>query len=233
MRVIQFAKNGLMRMSRERKLQHFYSLMKEGQSVLDVGVSQETPHTLREKPMLNYFLKTYRFPPDTYTGLGVEDMTGMAARFPGKRFVQYSGGPLPFPDKSFDWVFSNAVIEHVGDDDEQLLFLNELMRVGKNAFLTTPNKHFPVESHTGVVFIHWNDRLFYRWCAAHAFWTEKNLRLISRRNLNHLMNNSAAQSFVMYRNRVAGMTMTLTVVCSDNPSGADGPVESATISAVG
>jgi len=38
------------------------------------------------------------------------------------------------------------VIEHVGDEDAQLLFLNEMMRVAKNVFFTTPNKYLPVES---------------------------------------------------------------------------------------
>jgi ubiquinone/menaquinone biosynthesis C-methylase UbiE len=53
----------------------------------------------------------------------------MEVLFPGKRFVQYAGGRFPFSNKTFDWVFSNAVIEHVGDENAQLLFLNEMMRV--------------------------------------------------------------------------------------------------------
>ena len=136
---------------------HFYSLFKEGESVLDVGVSPESKKAL---PARNYFLKNYRYNHGTYTGLGVRDLTGMENLFPGKRFVQYPGGKFPFSDKEFDWVFSNAVIEHVGDDCAQLLFLNEMMRVANNVFFTTPNKYFPIESHTNVFFLHWNDKLY-------------------------------------------------------------------------
>jgi 2-polyprenyl-3-methyl-5-hydroxy-6-metoxy-1,4-benzoquinol methylase len=63
---------------------------------------------------------------------------------------------LPFPDKSFDLVLSNAVIEHVGEEREQLRFVSEHDRVGKNWLITTPNRWFPIESHTLAIFLHWN-----------------------------------------------------------------------------
>lgn len=147
MSIIMEAKKKMMEVSRKKKLQHFYSMFKEGESALDVGVSAESAEGL---PALNYFLKNYRNAPETYTGIGIQNLTGMEDLFPGKRFVQYPGGKFPFSDKQFDWVFSNAVIEHVGD--ARLLFLNEMMRVADKVFFTTPNKYFPVESHTNVFF---------------------------------------------------------------------------------
>ena len=50
-------------------------------------------------------------------------------------------------DKSFDIVFSNSVIEHVGDLNDQKNMANEICRVGKKFFIQTPNKHFPLEPH--------------------------------------------------------------------------------------
>jgi N-acetylglucosaminyldiphosphoundecaprenol N-acetyl-beta-D-mannosaminyltransferase len=56
---------------------------------------------------------------------------------------------LPFKSETFDWVFSNAVIEHVGDWKRQKQFADEIRRVAaKGYFVTTPNKFFPIEQHT-------------------------------------------------------------------------------------
>ena len=50
-------------------------------------------------------------------------------------------------DKSFDLVFSNSVIEHLFSIENQQKMANEVMRVGKNYYIQTPNKFFPIEPH--------------------------------------------------------------------------------------
>lgn len=50
-------------------------------------------------------------------------------------------------DKSFDLVFSNSVIEHLFTKENQIKMANEIQRVGKNYFIQTPNKYFPIEPH--------------------------------------------------------------------------------------
>lgn len=69
--------------------------------------------------------------------------------------ITADGCLLPLPQKSFDYVFCNAVIEHVGRRDRQALFARELCRVaGKGYFVATPNRHFPVDPHTFLPFYH-------------------------------------------------------------------------------
>ena len=195
-----------MEQSRARKFEHFYSLCKRGK-VLDVGVEGQE----RRVPD-NLFLKTFRYPGEFYTGLGINDLTDVAARHPDKRFKQYSGRRFPFGDHDFDWVFSNAVIEHVGDGEMQLQFVNEMLRVGKNVFFTTPNKYFPIETHTNIPLAHWHDGLFYCLVGRRPLVTENSLYLFSNRRLEKLMKQSNAKQFEIHRNRIFGYTMTFTVV---------------------
>jgi hypothetical protein len=63
--------------------------------------------------------------------------------------VSADGCALPFKSRSFDWVFSNAVIEHVGGWKNQKFFASEIRRVArKGYFIATPNRYFLVEQHT-------------------------------------------------------------------------------------
>ena len=70
-------------------------------------------------------------------------------------FVIGDGTNLQYADQSFDLVFSNSVIEHVGDLSTQQRFANEMLRVGRNVYCQTPNKYFFIEPHLIAAFIHW------------------------------------------------------------------------------
>jgi SAM-dependent methyltransferase len=87
---------------------------------------------------------------------------------------------LPFPAKVFDLVLSNAVIEHVGDETAQRRFVAEHVRVGRHLVITTPNRRFPVESHTRTAFLHWVPS----WRARHSSYFT---RLLSRGELRRLL----------------------------------------------
>lgn len=202
-------KTWVMMRSRKRKLEKFYANYIGGK-VLDVGVSNNEHNS-----SVNILLNNFKFDEELYTGLGIQDMNNLEVKNPGKKFVQYSGGIFPFDDNEFEWVFSNAVIEHVGDQEEQIDFLNEMLRVGKNVFFTTPNKYFPVESHTNAIFYHWAPGdFFYSWCEKNRpYWNRSNLNLLSCRALDRLVKKSHVTDYKIFKNRFFGITMTFTVIC--------------------
>ena len=138
---------------------------------------------------------------------------------PDKKFIEYAGGIFPFAENEFEWVFSNAVIEHVGNKADQLVFLNEMLRVGKNVFFTTPNKWFPIESHTNALFRHWFDEPFYKWSKSNQpYWIVDNLLLFGREDIVKILEQSNAGSYKIQSNRTLGWPMTFTVVCSTKNS---------------
>lgn len=85
-------------------------------------------------------------------------------------------GSLPFPDQFFDIVHCSSVIEHVTvpkwtvwqnrsgrkfrkvSADAQRSFSQEIIRVSKQYYVQTPNKWFPIESHSWLPFIGWLPR---------------------------------------------------------------------------
>jgi SAM-dependent methyltransferase len=208
------AKLWVMEKSRNAKLQQFYSRYGGGK-VLDVGVSGNN-----WSDMENVFLKNFRGRPADYTALGIEDLDALAWQYPDRKFVQYPGGRFPFADGEFEWAYSNAVIEHVGDRAAQVAFLNEMLRVAKRVFFTTPNKWFPIESHTNVLLLHYFPDRFYRWCAKRdRYWTPETLNLLGGADLADVLARSDSRESRVIRNRLGGLTMTFSVICTAQPVG--------------
>jgi Methyltransferase domain len=70
-------------------------------------------------------------------------------------FEQGDGTKLKYASRSFDIVYSNSVIEHLGTWENQIAFAEECSRVGKGVWVQTPAKSFLVEPHLITPFIHW------------------------------------------------------------------------------
>lgn len=63
-----------------------------------------------------------------------------------------------FSDKSIDVVFSNSVIEHLCTRENQAAMAKEIMRVGRDFWVQTPNWWFPMEPHFQVPGWQWMPR---------------------------------------------------------------------------
>src|SRR5271170_4260251 len=122
----------LLQRSRARRMRAFAESfeIREQTRVLDVGGT----------PSLRGFLPVRRL-------VTILNLPRAAPGRSGFDLVFASGCALPFADRSFDIVFSNSVIEHVGDPTEQRRFADEIRRVGRGYFVQTPNRWFPVEPH--------------------------------------------------------------------------------------
>lgn len=102
----------------------------------------------------NFIEKHYPYP-KMLIALSIDTPKDFNKRYPKVTTFHYDGNVFPFEDKAFEICWSNAVIEHVGNLEKQLFFLKEIMRVCKKAFITTPNRFFPVEPHTHIPFLHY------------------------------------------------------------------------------
>jgi len=128
--------------------------------------------------------------PSTITAAGLGEGESFCQAFPDARYVQVeSGAALPFPDRHFKTAVSNAVLEHVGSHDEQQRFVEEMVRVSDQAFLTVPNRYFFVEHHTLLPFVHWTNWSFRSACRifGKTKWSEEaTLILISKMRLTEI-----------------------------------------------
>ena len=146
--------------NRRRKLALFMETIRPGDEtrIVDVGVGDtgfETEPGVASSH--NFFEALYPWP-ERITAVSDVPLPNFAREFPQVSTVTASGTDLPFEDDAFDVAFSNAVVEHVGGRDEQRRFVAELCRVAPRVFLSTPNRWFPVETHTLVPFLHWLPR---------------------------------------------------------------------------
>ncbi len=73
-------------------------------------------------------------------------------------FMIADGRRMPFPDNYVDFALANAIIEHVGNESDQARLVAEHCRVARCWAITTPNRWFPVESHTATLFRHWSPK---------------------------------------------------------------------------
>ena len=181
--------------------------------ILDIGYTD-----LEYRPTDNLLEKHYPHR-EMITALGVDEPVHFAGRYPEVRAVCYDGKRFPFPDGSFDIVWSNAVLEHVGTADarieRQTLFLSEIRRVARRAFITTPNRWFPVEIHTRTPFLHWLPKRVFdahlnlrsmQWAAGDY------MTLLSEQDLRARLAGAGVDDYELVKNRLGPFTADFVVI---------------------
>jgi hypothetical protein len=151
---------------RARRMTEFEQLLqpRTDDTLLDIG---GYPETWTTRPQLTQRVDC----------LNVHPVGWNNALSPDHRIVTTVGDgcALEYADGSYDIVFSNSVIEHVGDWDRQCAFANEARRVGKKLWIQTPAFECPLEPHYLAPFVHWLPvrirRRLLRWCTPWGWLT--------------------------------------------------------------
>jgi SAM-dependent methyltransferase len=176
--------------------------------VLDVGYSDE-----EYSETDNFLEKHYRWP-EQITALGIETPDRFRTRYPQVDVVQYDGDDFPFDDNEFDVCWSNAVIEHVGNRERQLKFLSEINRVARSAYITTPNRFFPIEVHTRTPLLHFLPKPMFDgylrrvgmdWAAGDY------MHLMSRSDLTRLLTTAGISGYDLHLNRLGPFVLDFVV----------------------
>ncbi len=152
--------------------------------ILDIGVS-DVAHDIA-----NIFERRYPHLAQV-TAVGLGEGHSFRADYPAVTYRQITPHTdLPFTNQSFDHVISNAVLEHLGSAEKQKHFIAEHIRLGRQVFITVPNRFFPVEHHTAIPFMHYNDATFKLACrllGKTAWLQQENLILMTQRKLAALV----------------------------------------------
>lgn len=145
------------------------------------------------------------------------------------RFTSVAGDArsLDYDDNSFDVVFSNSVIEHVGDHADQQRMAEEVRRVGARYFVQTPNRWFPIEPHFLVPLFQFLPVRLRVWLVRHRAlgWHERassreeahemvtSIRLLGRRRFVSLFPDGT-----LHRERLLGLTKSFIIYGGWGPS---------------
>ena len=200
--------------NRRRKWKIFLEIIKPTLKlrILDVGFT-ENEYSETD----NFLEKNYPYP-QNITALGVDTPHKFLERYPQVRVVKYNGAEFPFDDREFDVCWSNAVIEHVGDKDRQVVFLKEIKRVAKVAFITTPNKHFPIEVHTRIPLLNFlPKRLFDKFLVlVGKKWATGNyMNLLSLNDIQNLLVSARISDYKIIKNRLLFFTLNYIIIFGD------------------
>ena len=174
----------LSNISRKQKLELFYKLMNPNSNniILDIG-AEINPKGDRLVQLIDSYPWKEKI---TAVNISNQHIQFIKESYPEINTVVGNACNLNWPDKYFDIIYSNAVIEHVGSLENQKQFASEIMRVGKKWFVTTPNRWYPFEFHSRLPFVTWLPKHGYLWASKVLDYnhTNKKYEFFSKNNRN-------------------------------------------------
>jgi hypothetical protein len=186
-RIFVFLLHPFSNFSRKRRMHLFVKLIAPtpGMKVLDLGGQPDIWDNV--EPILNI------------TCLNLPNIANKAHKSHHNiHYIEGDACSMPnFEFGDFDIIFSNSVIEHVGDVDKQTKFANEVRRLSNTYWIQTPSKYFPIEAHCGMPFWwfypRWLRSYFLgKWTKHFPAWTKMvaTTAVISRKSLGKFFPNS-------------------------------------------
>lgn len=139
------------RLRRHRLLMSLIGTSGEPLSILDLGGT------------VSYW-KHFEFGPQRSWRLLLLNKFPQEAEQPFETIVGDARDLSRFDDRTFDLVFSNSVIGHVGGFDDQERMAREIRRVGRHFFIQTPNHGFPLDWRTVMPLFHFLPAEAQVWC---------------------------------------------------------------------
>ena len=135
----QTNENSISSRQRKKRFEYFKEYcakLKKPLKIIDIGGS-------------DYYWKSLGFTGDDNYKIDIINIEDQETdSFKNISFIKKDVRDLGFiKGKEYDLVFSNSMIEHLGNSEEQKKLADEIQRIGKNYFIQTPNYYFPVEPH--------------------------------------------------------------------------------------
>jgi len=163
-----------------------FSINKNIKDVLDVGTTEDDNNVSS-----NYLIKNFGND-KIYKSISDQLITSSFFSKTLKKSITENFTKHEIECFQSDLVISNATIEHVGNFNNQIKMISNIISLSRKYFIIiTPNRYHPLEFHTKIPLIHWLPKKIYMkilgYFGLKFFAKESNLNLLSENDLKLVM----------------------------------------------